>query len=224
MATRVLVGAGPSVTSPRAQPCLVLSLQVPAQTSAPGATLSQLTMWCFLWFYFWPTFVAFVFVYVFYVLRNETEEFPVMVPNGRHFQIWQNQAEHAPGWFGSKSFWLLIFLMLLVILKFPRGGDKSNVGTPPDHQGCSSDPPGRKKIQASPYKDSMCGAFRQVEMKLVKCVSRLQNLKLTAATGDSRQCPNIDIPSDTQNNITIHEVWDTGDPDGVDFHFEEEEE
>ncbi|XP_042098291.1 protein FAM209-like [Ovis aries] len=146
-----------------------------------------------------------------------------MVPSGRHFRIRQNQPEHSPSWFGSKSFWLLIFLILLVILKFPRGGDKSNAGTPPDHQGHSSGSPGRKKIQASPYKDSMCGAFRQVEMKLVNFVSRLRNLKLTAATGDRRQCPNIDIPADTQNNITIHEVWDTGDPDGVDFHFEEEE-
>ena len=222
MATWVLVGAGPSVTSPRAQPCLVLSLQVPAQTSAPGAASSQLTMRSVIRLLFWSTFISFVFAYMFYVLRDEAEEPPWMVPSGRHFRIRQNQPEHAPGWFGSNSHWLLTFLMFLVILKFPGGDDESNVCTP-GRQGCSSGPPGRKKIKASPYKDSMCGAFRQVEMKLVKCVSRLQNLKLTAATGDSRQCPNIDIPADTQNNITIHEVWDTGDPDGVDFHIKEEE-
>ncbi|XP_040091798.1 protein FAM209A-like [Oryx dammah] len=223
MITWVPVGAGPSVTSPRAQPYLVLSLQVPAQTSAPGAASSQLTMWCVIWFLFWSTFVAFVFVCVFYVLRDEAEELPAMVPSGRHFQIRQNQPEHAPGWFGSKLFWLLIFLMLLVILKFPRGGDKSNGRTPPGRQGCSSGPPGRKKIQASPSEDSRCSALSQVE-KLVKFVSSLRNRKLTAATGDRRQCPNIDIPADTQNNITVYEVWDIGDPNGVDFHFEEEEE
>ena len=54
---RAVVGVGPSVTSPRAQPCLVLSLQVPAQTSAPGATSSQLTMRSVIWLFFWPTFI-----------------------------------------------------------------------------------------------------------------------------------------------------------------------
>ena len=50
MATRVLPGAGPSMTSPRAQPWLVLSLQVLGQTSTPGVISSQLTMWSLKWF------------------------------------------------------------------------------------------------------------------------------------------------------------------------------
>ncbi|XP_068818639.1 protein FAM209-like [Capricornis sumatraensis] len=191
MATWVLVGAGPSVTSPRAQPCLVLSLQVPAQTSAPGATPSQLTMRSVIWVFFWSTFVSFVFSYMFYVLRDEAEEPPWMVPSGRHFRIRQNQAEHAPGWFRRNLHWLLIFLVFLVILKFPGGDDESNVCTPPGRQGCSSGPPGRKKIKASPDKDSRCGALTQVKTKLVNLVSRMRNLKLIAATGDRRQYSNI---------------------------------
>lgn len=172
--------------SPRAQPCLVLSLQVPAQTSAPGATWSQLTMRSVIWLFFWPTFISFVFAYVFYVLRDEAEELPRMVPSGRHFRVRQNQPEYAPGWFGSKWHWLLIFLMFLVILKFPGGDDESNAGTPPGRQGCSSGSPGRKKIRASPYKDSMCGALTQSETSLMNLMSRVKNMKLTAATGD--QC------------------------------------
>lgn len=208
--------------SPRAQPCLVLSLQVPAQTSAPGATWSQLTMRSVIWLFFWPTLISFVFAYVFYVLRDEAEELPWMVPSGRHFRVRQNQPEHVPGWFGSKSHWLLIFLMFLVILKFPGGDDKSIAGTPPGRQGCSSGSPGRKKIRASPYKDSMCGALTQVETTLVNLVSRVRSLKLTAATGDQRQCPNIQVLADRWNNITIYEVWDTRAPDEVDFCIKEE--
>ena len=216
-------GAGPSVTSPRAQACLVLSLQVPVQTSAPGATSSQLTMPSVIWFFFWPMFVLFIFACVFYALRDEAEEIPGMVPRERHFRIRQNQPEHAPGWFVSKSHCLLLFLLLLVILQFPGGSDESNVCTPRVHQGCSFGSPGRKKIKVSPHKDSMCGALTQVEKELVSVVFRVRNLKFTAATGEKRQCPNIEVSADPQNNVTVYEVWNTGDPDGVDLHIEEEE-
>lgn len=211
------------MTSPRAQPCLVLSLQVPAQTSAPGATSSQLTMRSVIWFIFWPTFVSFIFAYVFYALRDEAEELPGMVPSGRHFRIRQNQPEHAPGWFGSKSHWLLLFFMLLVILQFPGGSDKSNVCTPCVHRGCSFGSPGRKKIKASPHKDSMCGGLTQVEKELVNLVSTVQNLKFNSATGEKRQRPNMEVSADAQNNVTVYEVWNTGDSDGVNLHIEEEE-
>ncbi|KAI4554874.1 hypothetical protein MJG53_020173 [Ovis ammon polii x Ovis aries] len=64
---------------------------------------------------------------------------------------------------------------------------------------------------------------RKVKTKLVNLVSRMGNLKLIAATGDRRQCPNIEVLGDAQSNITVYELWDTGDPDGVDFHIKEEE-
>ncbi|XDB66380.1 hypothetical protein ABFV05_019996 [Capra hircus] len=103
------------------------------------------------------------------------------------------------------------------------GDDESNVCSPPGRQGCSSGPPGRKKIKASPYKDSMCSALTQVKTKLVNLVSRMRNLKLVAATGDRCQCPSIEVLGDAQNNITVYELQDTGNPDGVDFHIKEEE-
>lgn len=218
-------GAGPSVTSPRAQPCLVLSLQVPAQTSTPGATSSQLTMPSVIWFFFWPMFVLFIFACVFYALRDEAEEIPGMVPSGRHFRVrvQQNQPAHAPGWFVSKSHCLVLFLLFLVILQFPRGSEESNVCTPRVHRGRSFGSPGRKKIKVSPHKDSMCGALTQVEKELVNIVFRVRNVKFTAATGEKRQRPNIEVSADPQNTITVYEVWNTGDSDGVDLHIKEEE-
>ena len=50
MTTCVLAGAGPSMPLPRAQPCLVLTLQVPGQTRTPGAISSRHIMWSFKWF------------------------------------------------------------------------------------------------------------------------------------------------------------------------------
>lgn len=213
------------MTSPRAQPCLVLSLQVPAQTSTPGATSSQLTMPSVIWFFFWPMFVLFIFACVFYALRDEAEEIPGMVPSGRHFRVrvQQNQPAHAPGWFVSKSHCLVLFLLFLVILQFPRGSEESNVCTPRVHRGRSFGSPGRKKIKVSPHKDSMCGALTQVEKELVNIVFRVRNVKFTAATGEKRQRPNIEVSADPQNTITVYEVWNTGDSDGVDLHIKEEE-
>ena len=53
--------------------------------------------------------------------------------------------------------------------------------------------------------------------------SRVRSLKRTAATGGQRQCANIQVLADGWNNITIYEVWDTRDPDEVDFPIKEEE-
>ena len=69
----------------------------------------------------------------------------------------------------------------------------------------------------------MCGALTQVETTLVSLVSRVGSRKLTEATGDQCQCPNIQVLADGWNNITIYEVWDTRDPDEVDFPIKEEE-
>ena len=71
MATWFLVGAGPAATSPRAQPCLVLSLQVPAQTSAPGAISSQLTIWSLKWFLCFSMGVTCVYTLMFTSLERK---------------------------------------------------------------------------------------------------------------------------------------------------------
>lgn len=176
-----------------------------------------------LWLVFWPVFVSFTFAYLFYILREEPEELPWMVPSGRHFRVRQNQPERAPGWFGGKSYWLLLFFMFFVILRFLGGSDKSNECTRRVRRGRSSGSPGRKKRRASRDKDSMCGALTQVEKEPVNLVSRVRNLKFTAATGEKRRRPNIEVSADAQNKVPVCGVQNTGGSDGVDSHIEEEE-
>ena len=44
-----------------------------------------------------------------------------------------------------------------------------------------------------------------LEMDLVKCVSRVWNLKLL--TGPNLNSANVKVPADAQNNITVYELW-----------------
>ena len=44
-----------------------------------------------------------------------------------------------------------------------------------------------------------------LEMDLVKCVSRVWNLKLL--TGPNLNSANVEVPADAQNNITVYELW-----------------
>ncbi|XP_070330340.1 protein FAM209-like [Odocoileus virginianus] len=210
MARRVLARAGPSVTSPRAPPCLVLSLQMPGQTSAPGAT-SPLTMRSVMWFFFWSMCVSSFCAFVFFCLRDDTIELPGMVPCGRHFRIQQNLPEHDRGWLGSKLHWFFLLVVLFVIQKFPGDSDESTVQTPPALRGGSLGSSGKKEKKASPNKDYMFDTLIQLEMDLVKFVSRVQNLKLAMATGSNLSLPSFEVPADIHNNITIHELC--GDED-----------
>ncbi|XDB66388.1 hypothetical protein ABFV05_020004 [Capra hircus] len=135
-----------------------------------------------IWFFLWPMCVSFFCTYVFYVLRDEVVDRPG-----------KNQPEHAQGWLGSKSHWVFLLLVVLVILKFPGDSDKG------------------KKKKASPDKDYMFGTLTQLERDLVNFVSKVHNLKLTAATTGNRKCPYIEVPADRHNNITIYEVWGDND-------------
>ena len=57
----------------------------------------------------------------------------------------------------------------------------------------------------------------------MKFVSRVWNLKLTAATCCNCKGPNLEVPADAPNNITIYEVWGKEDSDQVDLCVEAEE-
>ena len=48
-----------------------------------------------------------------------------------------------------------------------------------------------------------------LEMDLVKCVSRVWNLKLL--TGPNLNSANVEVPADAQNNITVYELWGNED-------------
>ena len=111
---------------------------------------------------------------------------------------------------GIKLHWLFLLIVLYMILKFPGDSDKGKVPIRCAHRGCSFGSPGKKK-KASPDKDYMFGTLTQLERDLVNFVSKVHNLKLTAATTGNHKCPYIEVPADRHNNITIYEVWGDND-------------
>lgn len=44
-------------------------------------------------------------------------------------------------------------------------------------------------------------------MDLVKFVSRVRNLKAAVTTVSKFRLPNLEVPADPHNNVTIYEVW-----------------
>ena len=67
----------------------------------------------------------------------------------------------------------------------------------------------RKRKKASLEKDYMFDTLILLEMDLVKCVSRVWNLKLL--TGPNLYSANVEVPADAQNNITVYELWGNED-------------
>ena len=113
----VLAGAGPSVTSARAQPWLVLSLQVPRQTSTPGAISSRLTMWSLKSFLCISMGVTCVYVLMLTTLREKAEEIQGKILCRGHFLIRQNLQEHAWDRLESTLFWLFFIVLMYVTMK-----------------------------------------------------------------------------------------------------------
>ena len=69
----------------------------------------------------------------------------------------------------------------------------------------------------------MFGTLNWLERDLVNFVSRVRNLKLVVVTCGNHKCPNLEVPGDAHNNITIYEVWGKEDSDQVDLCVEAEE-
>ena len=107
---------GPSATSQRAQPYLVLSLQVPGQTSTPGAISSLLTMWSLKWLLFLYMCVS-CFYDLKFSLREKAEELQGKVLCGGHILIQQNLPEHAQDWLEIMSLWLFFIVLMYMIVK-----------------------------------------------------------------------------------------------------------
>ena len=63
-----------------------------------------------------------------------------------------------------------------------------------------------KEKESSPSGNCIFGTLTQLEKDLVNFVSRMWNLKLAAATCCNRKRPNLEVPADAHNNITISEV------------------
>ena len=99
-----------------------------------------------------------------------------------------------------------------MILKFLGDSDNSKVCTICARWAvCSFSSSGKRKEKTSPDKDYMFGTLTQLERDLVNFVSKVHNLKLTAATTGNHKCPYIEVPADRHNNITIYEVWGDND-------------
>ena len=54
-------------------------------------------------------------------------------------------------------------------------------------------------------------------MDLLKFVSRVWNLKLAMATSGNLNPPNVKVPADAPDNISVHEPWANKDSDWVDL-------
>ena len=69
-----------------------------------------------------------------------------------------------------------------------------------------------KKEKRLPLTGYTFDTLIQVKMDLVKFVSRMQNLKLSRATGGNLNLPKFKVPADARNNIKIYELWGDKDP------------
>ncbi|KAB0337891.1 hypothetical protein FD755_025425, partial [Muntiacus reevesi] len=108
---------------------------------------------------------------------------------GGHFLIWQNLPEPAQDWFEVTVFWVFFTDVC-------------------DSEGGSFGSPGKERTKGFPRK-TMFDTLILPEMYLVKCVSRVWNLKLQI--GGNLNPLNVEDPADAQHNITVYELWGNED-------------
>ncbi|MBV99969.1 hypothetical protein ESR_05562, partial [Eschrichtius robustus] len=95
-----------------------------------------------------------------------------------------------------------------MMLKFRGDSEKDKEQkNPPALRGCSFRSPIKKNQNASPNKDYAFNTLTQLEMDLVKFMSKVRNLKAAMATGGNLKFQNSEVPADPHNNITIYEIW-----------------
>ncbi|CAI9180969.1 unnamed protein product [Rangifer tarandus platyrhynchus] len=179
----------------------------PRQTSTPGAVSSRLTMWSARWFLCFFMAVTYGYASMFTSLREKAEELQGKLLCGGHCLIQQNQPEHDQDWLKILLLGLLFIALMYLTEKLTGESGECNVQTPPACQGGSFGSLGQKKKTASRDKDYMFATLTQLEMDLVKFVSRVRNLKLAMATCSNLNPPNVEVPADTHNNITLYELW-----------------
>ncbi|XP_066243532.1 protein FAM209A [Saccopteryx leptura] len=148
-----------------------------------------------------PCSYAFMFSFV----KEKVKEPQGKAPCEGHFRIRQNLSKHTQGWLSSKWLWLFFVVVLYMILKFRGGSEKSKERNPPGFRGCSVCIPPKKT--APPSKDYALNTLTQLEMDLVKFVSKVRNLKVAVAAGSNLRVPNLEMPVNPHNNVTIYEIW-----------------
>ena len=208
MATWVLAGGGRIVTSPRAQPWLALSLQVPQQASTPGAVPSRLTMWSVKWFLCFSIAVTCVYAMeLFTSLREKAEELQEKMLCGGHCLVQQNEPEDAEDWLTTMLLGLFFIALMYVAMKLTGESGECNEQTPPACEGGSFGSLGQIKEMASSDKDYMFATLTQLEMDLGDFVSKVQNLRLAIESCSNLNPPDDEVPADAHNNITLYELW-----------------
>ncbi|XP_031228759.1 protein FAM209A-like [Mastomys coucha] len=157
------------------------------------------------WFLFLPLCISCACAFMFSPLREKTKESPGKVPCGGHFRIRQNLPENAQGWLGNKWLWLFVIIMIYVVLKFRGDGEKNKEQSTSFR--CQFRSPPKKAQSVSPSNDFTFNTLTQLEMELVKFVSKVRNLKVSMATHSNSRLQIPNIPTDPQNNVTIYEIW-----------------
>ncbi|XP_012413949.1 protein FAM209A, partial [Trichechus manatus latirostris] len=103
--------------------------------------------------------------------------------------------------------WLFFVVVLYVILKFRGDSEKSKDHNLPSLRGCSFRSPLKKNQNAPPNKDYAFSTLTQLEMDLVKFVSKVRSLKVAVATSSNLRLQRAGLPADPDNNVTIYEIW-----------------
>ncbi|XP_019492881.1 PREDICTED: protein FAM209A-like [Hipposideros armiger] len=159
------------------------------------------------WFLFLALCLSCGYALMFSSLRDKGKDPQGNMPCGGHFRSRQNLPEHTQGWLGSKWLWLFFVFALYMLLKFRGDSEKSKQNPPPGLRSCSFRPPLKKNQSASPNKDYALNTLTQLEMDLVKFMSKVRNLKVSMTTGSKLRPQHVEIPADPQNSITIYEIW-----------------
>ncbi|XP_025254134.1 protein FAM209A-like [Theropithecus gelada] len=167
---------------------------------------SLLTMWTLKWFLVLLLCFTCSYASMFSSRREKTSEPQGKVPYGGHFRIRQNQPEHAQGWLGSKWLWLLFVVVLFVILKFQRDNEK-NKKQSPGLRGGQFHSLLKKKQNASLNKDCTFNILHELEVELVRFVSKVRSLKGAMATGNvsNLKLRRSETPTDPYR-VTIYDI------------------
>ncbi|XP_003932660.3 protein FAM209A [Saimiri boliviensis] len=169
-------------------------------------------MWMLKWFLVLLLCLTCSYAFMFSSLIEKTSEPQGKVPCGGHFRIRQNPPEHTQGWLGNKWLWLLFVVVPYVILKCRGDSGNKKEQSPPGLRGSQFRTPLKKSQNASPNKDCAFNTLSQLEVELVKFVSKVRNLKVAMATGggSNLRLRRSVMPADPHNNITIYEIWGEG--------------
>ncbi|XP_075384590.1 protein FAM209-like [Tenrec ecaudatus] len=159
------------------------------------------------WLLFLPLCLSCSYAFMFSSLKEKAPEVQGKVPCGRHFRTRQELPEGTQSWLGSKWLWLFFVVLLYVVLKLRREGEKTKDQNPSGPRGCPFRSPQKKIQSTSPSKDYAFNTLTQLEMDLVKFVSKVRELKDSVASPSSLKAQQGDLPLDHLNNVTIYEIW-----------------